>query len=350
MLILAPDPSGDFIASRIAEAWIRAAQGSVKALGGSFLKSAGADVFVSQDPFSTIGFVDAVLNLPKTLKEGKRIEKELMNSSVLVIVDGRYLLERFSPIAKKMSIPVVWVAPSPDWKKKGETLRTKKLEVLADLLLVTDEMSWMAYSNSRKAIRVKNPHFNISENKDEGLLGFFLGSRKKEVERLMPVFLKLAERFKTKKIIVSDAFGYIGDKFNQFSNVEISKEDAKKIIPSCRVAVACNGTLVQQCVVSKTPVVAVYKTSNLLWNVLSVAKLFGKTPKFWTHPNIFAEKEIIPERIQNLCNPDMLEKDINDMWINKSRYVNRFLKITNKYNSGSTLAESVESIKTLANE
>ena len=105
-----------------------------------------------------------------------------------------------------------------------------------------------------------------------------------------------------------------------------------------------------QCVVSKTPVVAVYKTSNLLWNVLSVSKLFGKTPKFWTHPNIFAEKEIIPERIQNLCNPDMLEKDINDMWINKSRYVNRFLKITNKYNSGSTLAESVESIKTLINE
>jgi|GEM_PF-5261472 len=350
MLILAPDPSGDFIASKIAEAWIKADQGPIKALGGTCLKSAGADVFISQDPFSTIGFVDAVLNLPKTLKEGRRIEQKLMNSSVLVVVDGRYLLEKFSPIAKKLSIPVVWVAPSPDWKQKGKTSRTKKLESLADLLLVTDEMSWMAYSGNGKAIRVKNPHFDISENQDEDFLGFFLGSRKKEVERLMPVFLKLAERFKEKKILVSNAFGHIKDQFDQFSNVEIRKEDAKKIIPLCRVAIACNGTLVQQCVVSKTPVVAVYKTSNLLWSVLGVSKLLGRTPDFWVHPNIFAEKEIVPERIQDLCNFRMLEKDVNDMWINKSKYVNKFLKISKKYNSGSTFAKSIESIKTLVNE
>ena len=350
MLILAPDPSGDFIASKIAEAWIEADRGSVKALGGTFLKSAGADVFISQDPFSTIGFVDAVLNLPKTLNEGKKIEEELINSSVLVVVDGRYLLEKFSPIAKKLSIPVVWVAPSPDWKQKGKTSRTKKLESLADLLLVTDEMSWMAYSDGGKAIRVRNPHFDISQNQDEGFLGFFLGSRKKEVERLMPVFLKLAGHFKEKKILVSNAFGYIKNQFNQFPNVEIRKENAKKIIPLCRVAIACNGTLVQQCVVSKTPVVAVYKTSNLFWNILGISKLLGKTPDFWVHPNIFAEREVVPERIQNLCNFGVLEKDVNDMWVNKSKYVNKFLKISKKYNSGSTFAKSIESIKALVNE
>jgi lipid A disaccharide synthetase len=177
-----------------------------------------------------------------------------------------------------------------------------------------------------------------------------LGSRKKEVERLMPVFLKLAGHFKEKKILVSNAFGYIKNQFNQFPNVEIRKENAKKIIPLCRVAIACNGTLVQQCVVSKTPVVAVYKTSNLFWNILGISKLLGKTPDFWVHPNIFAEREVVPERIQNLCNFGVLEKDVNDMWANKSKYVNKFLKISKKYNSGSTFAKSIESIKALVNE
>ena len=341
MLILAPDPSGDFIASKISKTWIGNTKNTVKALGGRALKDSGADVFIKQDPFSTIGFVDAFLNIGKTLKEFRRIEKELSKSSILVVVDGRYLLERFAPIAKKLNVPVVWVAPSPDWKQKGQTPRTEKLGGLADLLLVTDEMSWLAYKEAKRAIRVKNPHLNLTQNNnkktfnnDESFLGFFPGSRKKEVERLLPVFEVLIRKFNSKKIIISDAFGYVGKKFECFSNVKIKKSDSKEIIPFCRVAVACSGTLVQQCVVAQTPVISVYKTSKFMWDVLSFSKKIGKAPRFWSHPNIFADAEVVPERIQDSCNPDVLKKDIEQLWEDGTSAVSKFKNISSKYVKG----------------
>ena len=334
MLILAPDPSGDFIASKLSRSWIKNTQGTVKALGGKFLKSSGAGVFIDQSPFSTIGFVDAFSNLGRTLKEYKVIEKEISNSSVLVIVDARYLLEKFSPVARGLDIPVVWIAPSPDWKQKGSTARTKKLQTLADLLLVTDQMSWVAYKETGKAMRVKNPHLDLSKNKNEDLLGFFPGSRKKEVERLLPVFLTLCKDLSSKKIIISDAFGHVGDRFKKFRNVKIHKGDSKDIIPLCRVAVACSGTLVQQCVVSETPVISVYKTSSLMWKFLSISKFMGKTPRFWSHPNIFADCEVVPERIQDSCNVKILKKDIEKLWKDGKSAVGKFKEVGSKYISG----------------
>ena len=337
MLILAPDPSGDFIASKISKSWIRNTKIRVKALGGKFLKGSGANVFIDQAPFSTIGFVDAVANLGKTFKEYKKIEEEISKSSILVVVDARYLLERFAPIAKSLNIPVVWVAPSPDWKEKGATTRTKRLEVLADLLLVTDEMSWIAYRKNGMSIRVKNPHLDLATNHNKDFLGFFPGSRKKEVERLLPVFLRLANEFSSKKIIISDAFGHLGDEFKNFSNVQVHKGDSKEIIPLCRVAVACSGTLVQQCVVSKTPVISIYKTSSLMWGFLSFSKAIGKTPRFWSHPNIFADSEIVPERIQNSCSSEILQKDIRKLWKDEKSAIEKFKDVRSKYILGKDL-------------
>ena len=345
MLILAPDPSGDFIASKISKSWIKNTKITVKALGGKFLKGSGANVFIDQAPFSTIGFVDAFANLGKTFKGYKKIEEEISKSSILVVVDARYLLERFAPIAKALGIPVVWVAPSPDWKEKGPTQRTQRLEGFADLLLVTDEMSWIAYRKNGKSIRVRNPHFYLARPHEifgggwfpPDKLGFFPGSRKKEVERLLPVFLRLANEFSSKEIIISDAFGHLGDEFKNFPNVEVSKRDPKLDIPRCKVAVACSGTLVQQCVMHGRPVISIYKTSSLMWGFLSFSKAIGKTPRFWSHPNIFADSEIVPERIQNSCSSEILKKDIKKLWKDEKSAIEKFKDVRSKYILGKDL-------------
>ena len=207
------------------------------------------------------------------------------------------------------------------------------------MLLVTDEMSWIAYKKNGISIRVKNPHLNLVTNHNENFLGFFPGSRKKEIERLLPIFSRLASDFSSKKIIISDAFGHIGNKFKNFPNVEVRKGDSKDIIPLCRVAVACSGTLVQQCVVSKTPVISIYKTSSLMWGFLSFSKAMGKTPRFWSHPNIFADSEIVPERIQNSCSPEILKKDISELWADEKSAIKKFKNVRSKY----VLGKDIES-------
>ena len=69
--------------------------------------------------------------------------------------------------------------------------------------------------------------------------------------------------------------------------------------------------------------------------------------KFYRYISFFGLSFLREQNFQQLR---MLEKDVNDMWINKSKYVNKFLKISKKYNSGSTFAKSIESIKILVNE
>nr|MBC8514328.1 hypothetical protein [bacterium] len=214
LLLIAPDPSGDTLGAHFCKVWRKGGGGQVWALGGDQLRQEGAEVKWDSAPFQTLGFLDALFKLPQTRPLWKEIIRTLPLVNGVVVVDARFLMERIAPHVQRAGLPLVWLAPSPDWRKAGEsTSRTERLSLLVDYLWVTDPLAWRAYKNSEKATRFAHPRFQDtpSVKREKGLLALLPGSRPSEIIRNKNTFIKAASLMDwAKSVDVSDPFGIEG--------------------------------------------------------------------------------------------------------------------------------------------
>lgn len=310
LLVLAPDPSGDMLAAPLAAAWIERTGGRVTALGGPALAAAGARVVWDQGPFATLGFADAIAALPRTWIPARQAITAATEHDVVMVADARWFLERAAPVARRAGARVAWLAPSPDWRRRGPTERTERLAALADLLLVTDPLARAAYPD--RSVWMGHPGLAAAadiEAEREEVLALFPGSRKGEVSRLLPMFLDAAERAgRMDATVVSDPFGLVGALPD---GVRRDCGEAAALLAKCRVALAASGTLLQEAVVTRTPVVASYLVSPVVswWVYLTRGR-----PRHWTHPNLLAGREVVPEFIQERAEPVAIAESVSLLW------------------------------------
>lgn len=319
LLVLAPDPSGERLAAPLVAAWLEATGGAVTALGGEALAAAGAEIRWEQGPFATLGFADALANLPRTLPSWRAVLAALPGHDALLVADARFLLERAAQRARAAGLKVAWLAPSPDWRARGPSPRTRRLAALADLLLVTDPLAMEAYGAGPGAVWVGNHLLQAAAQAaaaaGEGhLAGVFPGSRPREVRRLLPTLVAGALGVGTPGgVAVSDPFGLVGD---LPEGVERHRGPARELLARCRAAVVAGGTVLQEAVVARVPAVMAYKVSRPLAAWIKVA---GRAPPFWAHPNLLAGSAVVPELLQDKATPAAVASALRGVWSGAGR-------------------------------
>ena len=172
----------------------------------------------------------------------------------------------------------------------------------------------------------------IDDNKK--IISIFAGSRKSEINILLPIlldFIKLMNEKFNRYNFVFHATDQNKDlikdeiKKTNFNNVEvISDENLKsKILSGSVFAVAKSGTVSLEICNAKVPSIIIYKMNFINFFIV---KFLVKT-KFANIINIINQKEIIPELIQKECNskeifrsvvfflknPELMKKQIRDV-------------------------------------
>ena len=163
-------------------------------------------------------------------------------------------------------------------------------------------------------------------------LGFFLGSRDQEVYSHLPIIKKLISKFINNKKInlylftTRDYFDILKNEFINFKCLQIYLNDTSyyKNISKLDFAFACSGTVHLELCFTNVPHFIFYKANYLNYFIF---KKFIKT-KYLSLINIFNDKEIIKEFIQNNFNEEILYNNFQLLYNDENKFINYAKKIS----------------------
>jgi len=139
------------------------------------------------------------------------------------------------------------------------------------------------------------------------------GSRQQELEKHMPVFLKLIKTRQNDHFTIAIAPGLTERDFSiynlsELSNVSLGSNN-HQILKEADIALTKSGTSTLETALVGTPQIVIYKTSSISY---SIAKRVVKLP--WISlVNIIAGKQIVTELIQADFNADKLNTEIDKL-------------------------------------
>jgi len=331
IFVLTGEPSGDKLASTvISKLKINNPDIKYLSVGGTHIKKLGIQSIFDLKDITYLGFTNVLLNILKIRKKINKTVNEIIkfNPDILFSVDSPDFTLRVAEKVKNINnniktihyvAPQVWV-----WRKN----RVKKIKKFIDhmLLLFNFEKKYFNEENIKNTF-VGHPLIEKKDNvkttldnlfsKDKKIISLFPGSRKSEVNVLLPILLKFVKLMNKKNLDYSFVFHatdenkeFIIDKVKNtnLDNIDIiSDENIKdQVLSNSIFAVSKSGTISLQISSANIPSIIIYKLSFINFMIF---KLLVNV-KFANIINIINDKEVIPELLQKECNAEEIYKTV----------------------------------------
>ncbi len=323
IMLSAAEVSGDVHGAALAEAIKSLNRDAVLfGMGGERMAEAGVDVRLDITEKSSVGISEAVRNIPshigslRSLVSLMRAEKP----DALVLIDAQGFHMPLAKEARKLGIRTVYYIAPQEWLW-GTRRGVKRVADAVDLIVAVFAKEFEAYRKAgANVIYEGHPIIDIAKPaypRDEfraasavgasgPFIGLFPGSRRHEIERLLPVMLDALEIIRSKIGSVNPILGLSSSKFK----AEIEREiDRRKInislieggtydaLSACDVSIAASGTILLEAAVLQSPIIMTYKLSSFTEFVARFLLRIHKKLSFYAMPNILADKKIIPEYV-----------------------------------------------------
>lgn len=329
IFIITGEASGDRIASLIInEIKKRNINIEFLAIGGDNLKLQNINCIFDISEISYMGFLDIIKNIFSIKKRIAYTIKKILefNPDTIFSVDSPdFTFRILKKIKNKNSqIKTVHLVAPHVWAWREN--RKKNLYKFIDHLLLLFPFEKKYFEGFIKNSFVGHPFFDFSvfkidEIKQINKKYFTLcpGSRSSELKIFMPIFIEII-----KKINFNHKFTFhiptIENNKNFITNylqkykisnfiITTTERDKNFYIKNSILSISKSGTITLDICKNKCPLIVVYKTS---WLNYLLIKPFIKT-KFGNILNIIAQKEIIPELIQEKCNADDIYKKVKEL-------------------------------------
>jgi len=280
-------------------------------VAGDHCKKAGVSIIQDIRDLAIMGFTEAVKKYSYLKKKAYEyldfIEKNEIEKVILVDYGGfnlkflELLKERLPQVEVYYYIPPkLWI-----WGEK----RIKKLR-LADHIMVIFPWEVDFYKkHGVDAVYYGNPFidkYSLVERKEENIL-LLPGSRKQEVQKLMPEILDVVKKQENEKFILRLAKDehrkWIDRDLSQYKNLKVDSEiSLRDAIAVSKTAIAASGTVILELALMGIPGVVIYKTG--LINEL-IARYILKIG-YVSLPNLTLNEEVYPELLQKECNSEMI--------------------------------------------
>ena len=331
IFILTGEPSGDKLASTVISK-LKSSNQEVEYLsvGGSNLKKLGINSIFDLNDITYLGFTSVILNIFKIRRKINQTVKEIIKFSpdILFSVDSPDFTLRVAEKVKNINnniITIHYVAPQVwIWRKN----RVKKIKKFIDhmLLLFNFEKKYFDKENIKNTF-VGHPLIEKTKDnktqidnlipKNKKIISLFPGSRKSEIQILLPILISFIELMNKQNKDYFFYFHVTDDNKNLILNIikeiniqnvdVISEENIKSEILSKSIfAVSKSGTVSLQICNAKIPSIIIYKLSFINFMIF---KLLVNV-KFANIINIINNREVIPELLQKDCNAEEIYKTV----------------------------------------
>ena len=339
-MLVAGETSGDLLASELVLALhARVPEAKFIGAGGNKMAAAGVDLAFDMTQHAVVGIIDVLKNYFKF----RRLFKQLLalaierKPDVVIGVDYGGFNLRFGHAVKeyvRSHLNAGWnpkivqfVSPQVWASRPG---RAKLLEADYDLLLSIFPFEKAWYAQRAPKLRVEfvgHPMLDRvkkleggGQKADAQTVLLLPGSRKSELRNHLPVMLpalkKIQEKLpsvKAKMVLPDEKLKALA--FEAQANVEIQIGRLPEALTQTTVAIASTGTVTMECAFFGVPTVTLYKKSLLglaIW--LGIIKV-----KWFTMPNLLADKEVYPEFLQDKATAENISGAALELLQNESR-------------------------------
>lgn len=309
----------------------------ITGIAGPKMRAAGINPVANIEDISVVGITEA-LSKYKEIKQvfRKSVEELKKGIDLLIVVDFPGFNIKLLKEAKKIGIKTVYFISPQVWAwGKG---RVKDIvantDVLISILPFEEEIYRPYVSDKFKFFYVGHPLLDIIKTqetqdsfkeklsipKNKRIVGLLCGSRESEVNTLLPTMLQsakiLSRTFENVHFVIPATVNMVEkvlEKTKDYKDLPISvitsnlsqKNIPKFENPSYEVmknsifSIVASGTATLEASIIKNPFILVYKVSPITF---FIGKMLVNI-KYLGLPNIILGKQVVPELLQEKCNP-----------------------------------------------
>ncbi|MBR1904624.1 MAG: lipid-A-disaccharide synthase [Alphaproteobacteria bacterium] len=326
--LIAGEPSGDALGGRLMQA-LR--QKDKKAqffgLGGETMQAQGLKSLFNISELAVMGLAEVIPSIPRILRRISETvaDIERIKPDAVITIDSWSFSVRIHKKLRKLNlnIPQIhYVAPQVwAWKKKRARTMYKYIDLLLTLfpnepkyftpyhletVFVGHPVIESTLVNGNSEQKFKKNHKIPAKNR---LMLVLPGSRHNEVDRLLPDFLQTVELMHNKYPDFSFVIPTVSTVAKQVremvkaSGLPITviegEENRRDAFHEADVAIAASGTVALELAIVNVPHIIAYKVPKLTeW----IARRFIHI-QYVNLTNILLAREIVPELLQEDCNP-----------------------------------------------
>lgn len=320
IMLSAGEVSGDIHGSELAKSILKInPDAELFGFGGQKMQEAGVRLVANIAEYSVMGIFEVVKNLGKIFRLLSLLKDQLKNErpDILVLIDYPDFNWRLARYAKKIGIKVFsYIPPSAwAWRKSRAQSCAKIADEFACIFPFELEVYQKAGANiffwgnplvdtvqKKLSSEQAKKFFNISE--DDYVILLLPGSRKHEIQSLLPVMLQAAEKI-SQAVPNAKFFLPVAQNISQESmqnlaknfqiNLHFTNEYTYDLMALSEFSIAASGTVILECALMNLPSIVLYKLAPLTYYL---GKLLIDIPCF-SLPNILLNEKFQPELLQD---------------------------------------------------
>lgn len=339
--IVAGEASGDLHASNLIKALReKDPAAEIRGCGGDLMRNAGADLLLHYKDMAFMGFWEVFVHLSEVLGNINKCKKDILNwnPDVLVLVDYPGFNLRIAKFAKQHGIKVVYYISPQIWAWKKGRIKQIKRDVDEMMVILPFEKDFYAKQGIEvhyvghpllDAVSRDLPerpdvvHFRKDNQLDDKeIIALLPGSRKQEINAILPIMLQMTARFPQYRFVVSTVSWLpkeLYDKHLQTSvetmctsspqsrNVCTVCDQTYALLANAKAAIVASGTATLETAMIGTPQVVCYAGSELSY---LIAKHLISGINYISLPNLIMDAPVVTELIQHDYNAERLQKEL----------------------------------------
>ena len=330
ILIVCGEASGDLQAASLAKEILKIDPSiKISAVGGEMLRHVRAEIIYDIKGLSVLGFFDVLKKLPIFFRLKSFLIQKIneIKPDCIIFVDFSGFNLRFAKTLNN-KIPAFYYVSPQVWASRSGRIETIKKYISKMIVLFKFEEEFYK-KHGINVDFVGHPLLDIvkpSMEKKEFLAKFRLnhakttiallpGSRKAEIENILPVMLKsaslISKKIKSVQFMIAkspqvDWENYLSKSKGWNFELEIIEGKTYDCLNAADFALVCSGTATLETAIMQKPFCVIYKMSPLNF-ILYRPQI--KVP-FIGMVNIVAGKKIVPEFIQFGANPAKISEEV----------------------------------------
>lgn len=319
MMIVAGERSGDLYGAALASALCAREPGlEIFGCGGEAMREAGVETVIDAHQVSMMGITEVLGGLPRALRALSGLEQEAARRRprIAVLIDFPDFNLRLARRLKRHGIRIFYFVSPQIWAWRPG--RIHQLKALVEKMLCIFEFEKEIYRRAGIPVEyVGHPLVDIARPKasrveflsannllaSEKTVALLPGSRRNEVERNLPVMLEAISQatcnfqtiFVEAPTLEAGCLNAIASRCsNRPVRLRVVRE-AHDALAHSDLVVAASGTATVEAALHQRPMIVVYRVSRMTaW----VARRMVRVP-YYSMVNILAEKELVPELMQD---------------------------------------------------
>ena len=326
--IIAGEASGDLHGSNLVKQLrLKDAELDIIGWGGNHMQLAGVKILKNINELAFMGFAEVLMNITTILQNFSICKKQILeaNPDLVILIDYPGFNLRMAKWAKQKGYKVAYYISPTVWAWKENRVETIKKYVDRMICILPFEKAFYALRNC-EVDYVGNPTVDVIEDEKlkpnqlnyQNVIALLPGSRKQEIEKMLPLMLASVADFNEYKIVIAQAPNLDENIYFPFiknTDVVLIQHQTYNILKLAKLAIVTSGTATLETALFQVPQLVCYIANPISY---AIAKQLVKV-KYISLVNLILNRNAVLELIQDDVTVQNIQQEMNLLLFDETR-------------------------------